>query len=246
MCLVSQKPEKVFEQFAKEITELFGKDVVSIILFGSAATEEYSPKKSDINFLVVLTQQGIEQIEKVQRFPAKWQKRKISLPLFLTEAYINASLDSFPIEFFNMQAAYKVIYGKDILKTLQIKKGDLRLQCERELKAKLLQLRQGYILTRGKPRSLKRLIGQSIVAFASIFRGLLYLKGKEIPETKQEILLATCREFGLDEGLFSLLFSVRGLGVNLSRKQLVSNVQRYISEIEKLSEIVDQMEFVKN
>jgi len=243
---VSRKPEKVFEQFAKEVRELFGKEVVSIILFGSAATEEYIPKKSDINFLVVLTQQGIEQIEKVQRFPARWQKKKISLPLFLTEAYIDASLDSFPIEFFNMRAAYKVIYGRDVLEGIEIKKGDLRLQCERELKAKLLQLRQGYILTRGKARSLKRLIGQSIVAFASISRGLLYLKGKEVPKTKQEILLATCREFGLDEGLFSLLFSVRGFAVNLSKKQLASNVQRYISEIGKLSEIVDQMEFVEN
>ena len=243
---VSQKPEKISEQFAKEIRELFGKEVISIILFGSGATEEYIPKKSDINFLVVLTQQGIEQIEKVHKFPTKWQKRKISLPLFLTEAYIMASLDSFPIEFFNMQAAYKVIYGKDILKGIQIKKEDLRLQCERELKAKLLQLRQGYILTGGKAKALKRLIGQSIVAFASIARGLLYLKGKEIPKTKQEILLSMCREFGLDEGLFSLLFSVRGFGVNLSKKQLASNVQRYISEIEKLSEIVDKMEFVEN
>jgi len=243
MSSVPQKPEELFNRFTKDIESLFGKEVVSVILFGSAATDEYIPKKSDINFLVVLTQKGIDKIKRVQKLVSRWEKRRVSLPLFMTEAYIEASLDSFPIEFLNMQSGYRVLFGEDVLGGLQFKKEDLRLQCEREMKSDLLQLRQGFIQTGGKAKALRLLIGESIVAFTSIFRALLYLRGEEVPKLKQEVLLATCREFGVDEGLFSVLLSVRGYETKLSREQLESNVQRYISEIEKLSGAIDRMEF---
>ena len=239
------KPEAVFDPFCQEVQQIFGKDVVSIILFGSAATDDYIPKKSDINFLVVLTPRGIEGIDAVQKYVARWEKRNISIPLFLTKEYIEASLDSFPVEFLNMQLVYRVLKGEDVLKGLKIKRTDLRLQCERELKGNLLKLRQGFIETGGRVKPMRMLIVQSVVAFSSIFKGLLYLKGQEVPETKQEVLLAACREFKLDEGLFSVLLSVKRYEARLSRNQLEKNVKRYIQEIQKLSTIVDRMTFNK-
>lgn len=240
---IAQKPEGVIDRFAAEVEQLFGGELISVILFGSAATDEYVPKKSDINFLVVLSQQGITQIGKVQKFVAPWQRRGISPPLFLTKAYITASLDSFPIEFLNMQTAYRVVAGEDVLEKLAFKKEDLRLQCEREMKSDLLKLRQGFIQTRGKTKDLRLLIGQSLVAFTSIFRALFYLQGKAVPKKKQEVLLTTCREFGLDESLFSVLLSVKGYETKLSKELLQSKVERYISEIEKLTGMIDRMKF---
>lgn len=245
MSSIPTKFEDVLSQFNDEIDQLFGKKVVSIILFGSGATAEYVPKRSDINFLVVLTPDGIEQIGNIKKHVTRWKKMKISLPLFLTKAYIEASLDSFPIEFFNMQSAYRVISGEDVLKELRIKKEDLRLQCEREMKGNLLKLRQGFIQTGGRAKALRLLIVESIVTFISIFRAVLFLKGNEVPKTKQDVLLTTCREFGLDEGLFSVLLSVKGYEAKLKREQLESKVKKYISEIDKLGQTVDRMKFDK-
>jgi hypothetical protein len=121
----------------------------------------------------------------------------------------------------------------------------LRLQCERELKGNLLKLRQGYIQTKGGAKALRLLIVESIVAFASIFKALLFLKDKDMPRTKQEVLLAACREFKLDEGLFCVLLSVKKYEAKLSKEQLSSNVKRYIQEIRKLSVIVDKMKVEK-
>ena len=235
------KPEDVFDSFCQEVERCFKSEVVSIILFGSVATDEYIPKKSDVNFMVVLKPGGIDSIQNVQSIVGRWQKRGIGLPLFLTKEYIQESLDSFPVEFLNMQLAYRVIKGEDVLRNLKIKKADLRLQCERELKGSLLKLRQGFIETGGRAKSLRLLIVQSIVAFSSIFKGLLHLKGKEVPLKKQDALLAGCREFGLDEGLFSVLLSVKKYEAKLTKDKLESNVRRYIKEIEKLSEMVDRM-----
>ena len=238
---ISQKKKRTFEKFTEEIKQLFDRELISIILYGSSASTDYIPKKSDINFLVVLTKKGIEKIGGAQKFIDRWNRRAISIPLFLTKEYIKGSLDSFPIEFLNMQSAYQIIFGEDVLKDLKINEKDLRLQCERELKGKLLLLRQGFIMTRGKRRELRALINRSIITFISIFCGLLYLKNIEIPKTKQEILLSTCREFGLDEALFSILISLRGTKVKLHQSQLEQNCLKYISEIEKLSECIDQL-----
>jgi len=233
--------EKVLEQFTKEIKGLFGKETISVIVFGSAVTEEFDPRKSDVNFLVVLSEKGIKQIGKAFSSISKWEKRRITLPLFVTSKYIQASLDSFPIEFINMQSAYKVMLGEDVLAPLKFKKKDIRLACERELKGKLLHLRQSYLLTKGRVRALRQLIKESLVTFVSIFKALLYFKGVEIPKTKQEVLLDMCQEFKLDEGLFSILLAVRSEGVQLSKKEYEKNCLRYISEIEKLTELVDKI-----
>lgn len=238
----SQKSETIFDFFIQEISQIFGEEVVSIILYGSATTDEYIPKKSDINFLVILTQKGIEEIDKVHKPIKHWQKKRISLPLFLTQNYIHESLDSFPIEFLNMQSTYRILLGEDILKTIGIKKQDLRLQCERELKGKLLQLRQGFILTEGKLRGLTLLVSQSIIAFTSIFKGLLHLRGVEIPLKKHDVIIAACKEFNeIDEVLFSKLLSIREGTLRLQQGELKDAVKHYIAQIQDLTETVDKM-----
>jgi predicted nucleotidyltransferase len=241
---ITDKVEQTIKQFSEDIQKTFGDEVVSIILYGSAVSEEFIPKKSDLNFLVVLTRKGIDQIDRVHKLFSKWTKRRIALPFFLTREYIQASTDSYPIEFFNMQCCYRVIRGEDVLKNLSLKKEDIRLQCERELKGKLLQLRQVFILTKGQPRALKALIGQSIVTFTSIFRTLLYLRDKEIPKEKQEVILAACREFTeIEESLFIELLEIKTTGKKVSKEQLKTYVRNYISQIQALSEAVDQMKF---
>ena len=71
--------EKVLEQFTKEIKGLFGKETISVIVFGSAVTEEFDPRKSDLNFLVVLSEKGIKQVDKcfwVKKFGVDYLKRQ--------------------------------------------------------------------------------------------------------------------------------------------------------------------------
>ncbi len=244
MSSISEKIERTIKQFSEDIQNTFGGELISIILYGSAVNEEFIPKKSDLNFLVVLASKGIEKIDRVHTLFPKWTKKRIALPLFLTREYIQASTDSYPIEFFNMQCGYRVIMGEDVLKNLSLKKEDIRLQCERELKGKLLQLRQVFIMTKGQSKALKTLISQSIVTFTSIFRALLYLRGKEIPREKQEVILAACREFSeIEEALFSELLDIKNTGKKGSKEQLKTHVQNYIAQIQALSESVDQMKF---
>ena len=97
MTKIPQSPEEIFTEFSNNIKQLFNDDLVSIVLYGSGAKGEYVRKKSDINFLVVLTEDGIKKLSGAFALVKKWNKRNVAVPLFLTREYIESSLDSFPI-----------------------------------------------------------------------------------------------------------------------------------------------------
>jgi predicted nucleotidyltransferase len=241
MAKIPKRPEEIFDELRGDYTALFGDDLLAIILYGSGARGEYVPKKSDLNFLIVLSDNGIERLGEAIEVVAKWQKRSIPVPLFLTRGYIESSLDTFPLEFFNIQSAYQVIYGEDILKNLLITSQNLRLQCERELKAKLLLLRESFLQAHGKARLLKELINQSLPAFISIFKALLYLKGGRIPETHGGLIPAIAENFGLDGGLLQTLWQIKTGERKPGEQEMKKLVLNYISEIKGLSKQVDQM-----
>jgi len=243
MAKIPDRPEHIFDAIREDYTALFGDDLVSIILYGSGARGEYVPKKSDINFLVVLSDSGIERLGSAVSTVAKWRKRNVRTPLFMTKGYIESSLDAFPLEFFNIKSAYQVIHGEDILKDVAIQKDDLRLQCERELKAKLLLLRESFLEADHKCHLLQGLVVQSLSACVSIFKALLYLKGEDVPEKNEAVLSATVQGFGLDADLFQGLWRIKRGEKKLSKDDLEEMVQNYIKEIRSLSSMVDQMGF---
>lgn len=240
---IPKRPEDVFDEFRGDYTALFGDDLLAIILYGSGARGEYVPKKSDINFLIVLTDNGMEHLGDAIDLVAKWQKRKVPVPLFLTRSYIESSLDAFPLEFFNIRSACQVIHGQDLVKDLPIKKEDLRLQCERELKAKLLLLRKSYLQAHGEVRQLRELVNQSLPAFTAIFKALLYLKGEEVPERYEPVITAIGEGFGLDGELFQALWHIKRGEEKPGKDELNRTVWHYISEIKGLSKQVDQMDY---
>jgi len=239
---IPNRPEEIFDELKQDYTALFGDDLVAIILYGSGARGEYVPKKSDINLLIVLSENGIERLGDATDAVAKWRKRNVRVPLVMTRGYIQSSLDAFPLEFFNIRSAYQVIQGEDILKDVVIQKEDLRLQCERELKAKLLLLRESFLEANNKSHLLRELVAQSLSAFISIFKALLYLKGDEVPEKNEAVLSATVQSFGLDREIFQTLWYIKREEKKSDRGALKEIVQKYISEIRGLSTQVDQMD----
>ncbi len=224
---------------AGDYRKVFGDQLVSVILYGSALTEEYSPKKSDLNFLIVLSEEGIEQLHLVYELLAKWRKKKVSTPLFLTKAYIEFCLDTFPIEFITMKRNHSLVYGKDILEGLSFDKNFVRLQCERELRGKLLLLRERYVETSGKTKALRNLIAKTLPDFIFIFKGLLYFLDKDVPATKQETVRILAKELDLDQELFLSLLRLKEGTFKPSAKEINVLFQEYLKEIRTLTMRID-------
>lgn len=242
MARIPKEPKEIFEEFIEDYKEAFGSDLISIVLHGSGARGEYIPGKSDINFLIVLSEDGIDRLAIAFKPVAKWHKRKVTTPLFLSRSHITSSLGSFPVEFLNLKACYHVVYGEDLLQDLEIGREHLRLQCERELKGKLIQLRKRFIESQGKKREIEDLIRHSLPAFLSIFQAMLYLKEGGVICQKKGVIDRMGAVFGLNRDCFLTLTGIReGKEKLKGHDDVLIVMEHYIEEIKKMSAHIDQL-----
>ena len=239
MAKTPQTPESIFAAFTADYQKLFGADLESIILYGSAARGEYVAGRSDINFMIVLSDAGIEKLACTMPLVAAWHKSRVNTPLFLSKDYITMSLDTFPIEFLTMRAGYKVVFGQDMLKDLTFEKSFVRLQCERELKGKLLQLRQRFIESEGAAKKIASLISLSLPAFLSLFQSILFLKDMPPVASRSGLLAAMASATGMDMQVFTDLAAVRSGAKKLKNAEALTLMNAYIREIKTLANYID-------
>jgi predicted nucleotidyltransferase len=242
MAKIPKRPEEIFQEFTRDYQAIFRDDLKSIILYGSGARGEYIPKKSDLNFLIVLTEGAMDRLREGFALIRKWRKRRVNIPLFLTEEYIISSLDSFPVEFLNFRDSHVLVFGKDVLGDLSFDKKSIRLQCERELKGKLLLLREAYLDSEGKARNLGQVSSASLTAFLSLFRALLFLRDREIPHHNDELISTAAKEIGFDENPFMKVLRVREGKVKVRHDEMEAIVEKYLEAIRELWKTVDQLE----
>jgi predicted nucleotidyltransferase len=242
MAKIPEMPEEIFQEFTRDYRDVFGDDLKSIILYGSGARGEYIPKKSDLNFIIVLNESAMDRLREAFPLIHRWRKRRVNTPLFLTEEYITSSLDSFPVEFLNFRDSHILVFGKDVLGELPFDKKSIRLQCERELKGKLLLLREAYLDSEGKTGDLGQAAAASLTAFLSLFRALLFLRDREIPPHNDELITTTAREMGFDENPFMDVLRMKEGKIKARRDEMEGIVERYLREIRGLWKRVDRFE----
>ena len=241
-----ESPEAIFKDYVADWQTSFGHEVEGIYLYGSAARGEYVAGKSDINFLVLLTPFGMARLRHAVEITEKWRKRNVAVPLVLTRDYIMKSLDSFPIEFLTIKRHYRVIFGQDVLANLEISEHNLRLELERELKSKLLHLREGLLSMGDATRPLRELLERTIPTFAALFEAFLHLQREKAPATKRALFDEVVRVAGLDGRFVDKLFGLHEEGNKLYREELWDLMEEYILQIEKLTQYVDRMVIPEN
>ena len=111
------RPGFLLQDYAKQLEGIFGSGLISLIVYGSAASGEFIDEHSDVNLLVVLDDDSLANLEKVSVL-VNQKKFSRFIPVFFTQNYIKASSDVFPIEFLDMQENYALIFGKDVLQVL--------------------------------------------------------------------------------------------------------------------------------
>jgi hypothetical protein len=242
MAKIPKNPEDIFPEIICDYRKIFGEELISIILYGSGAGEDYVAGKSDLNFLITLTDRGIEDLDRVLETVGRWRKRNVAIPLFMTREYLTGSQDAYPVEFLSMKRIYIVVTGEDVLAPITFEPCHIRLQLERELRGKLLHLRSGYLATEGKPRKIRELIGASLTAFVSLFAALLYLKNMAIPKGKRDIIAVGSGAFGVDAAVFLKCEEIRGGTDRFSSAEVQKIFRDYLREVGRLCEMIDHMD----
>jgi predicted nucleotidyltransferase len=234
---LSEKLIGVIYAFIKELQVAYGEGLVSVILYGSAASGEFTKRHSNVNILVVLDDASLDNLKNASGLVNRRRYRSIK-PLFLSEEYIRNSTDVFPIEFLDMKENYSLLFGKDILANINIDLKNLRFQCEQELKSKLLNIRNLYI--RDKSLSIiEPLLFRSFTSLVHIMRNLLRIKGKVPPYNKQDILDDFTKEFGLDTAGLSRVLSTKNSGRRLNYSELNAMLVAMTHDLEKIAALAD-------
>lgn len=231
-------PGGMARQAMDDYKNRYGNDLVSVVLYGSAAGGDFDPCRSDINLLVILTTMSHAMLEKSQDIQNQWMKKRFSRPLFLDKEYITHSLDSFPIEFLTMKGRYIVLYGEDVLKDIRIDKHELSIQIERELKGKWLHLLHEWPKAKKHPKLLSRLLQVSMGDFSAVFHALLHLKGVDVPKERKALFAAVTEAFGLDDN--ALERALEALH-NKDKNAMVALFPAYSEAIKKLIITVDEL-----
>ncbi len=233
-----------FDAFIDDLRTTHGKNLASVILYGSAAAGDFVPRQSDYNLLVALHRITPKDLRNANACMREWSKMGHSVPVYFTVSELQNAADVFPIEFHNMERARKVLYGADVLADLNISDEYLRHQTEFELRSKLIKLRRQYIPASASVEGLIYLMAESLSSFAALFRAVLMINGVEPPVTKHEIVALTVEHLKIDGSPFVKIFNIRENNLakpldEVSANQLFAD---YMEQIENVIEAVDKME----
>lgn len=236
---VSAGVRRIVEQFVAKAVSIYGKKLKSVMLYGSAASGEFSQRHSNINLLVVLEDTSLKSLKKIKGLSWQFRFRNIS-PLFFSEDYIARSLDVFPVEFQDIRENYVVFYGQDTLRDLSIDTKNLRFQCEQELKSKLIRLRSVYVRSNSKA-DLTDLLIRSFTSVMHLSRNLLRLKGINPAYKKEKLIPQLASEFHIKTEIFKKLLDIKNDSRALGMGEIDSLLDKLATEIEKIITIVDQL-----
>jgi hypothetical protein len=206
--------EKLLSQLVEKLQKAYpgydgGERLISVVLYGSAACGDHQPKFSDINVLCVFGAIGPRELAACEEISRWWRERGNSALLMMTEREVEESADCFAVEFTGIQRSHRLLYGKDVVSSLAIGRQFYRAQVERELRAKLLRLRQKAAGMMSQPDLLRRLLLDSVSTFCVLFGHALALRGVDAPPTKRAVMALAREHFQIDAAPFEKLLDVR-------------------------------------
>lgn len=183
------KAAHLVEGFLRGADDVFAAGY-SAVVYGSAAREDWLEGVSDINLLVLAAPLGPAELKALgpvlRNLPEEWR----SPPLFLTPEEWSRAADVFAIELTDMLCARAVLRGADPLLAVQPYPTQLRVALERELRTRIVRLRQGYAISADDPAELGRQVRGSLAGVQTMARAALVLVGRPVPSEGVQLLRA--------------------------------------------------------
>lgn len=142
--------ERLVEPFLRECDRVLGRGY-SAVLYGSLVRGEYLDGWSDVNLLLVLESASPDVLLTLDTAFAGWARSHQPPPLLLSRPEWRRAADVFPVEITDIRGAYRLLRGVDPLAEVRVERSELRAALERDLRGRLLRLRQGFVALAADP-----------------------------------------------------------------------------------------------
>jgi hypothetical protein len=236
----SEGPLERARRFAGEMQRVYGADLASVVLYGSAARGEYRPGVSDLNVLVLLGEVSPAALRRASDAARTWVSEGNPPPLMMSVDEWRGSADVWAIEVSDIRDAHLVLAGADPFAGSEIRLEDLRMQCERELKGKQIQLRERYLLFAGEPAELGQLLTRSFSTFLVLFRTVLRLSGEGGERDAETVVRRLAERVGFDPAPLLEVHRARSAGGEPLRPRADAPV--VVGYLDAVSRVVDHVD----
>lgn len=233
---------KILNNLKIDLENIYKEKLISIILYGSAATYGFNPKTSDINLIVIIENLTAQDLKTGHSTIKKWIKTQNPAPLFIDSKEWLNSTDVYALEYSDIKERYKIIYGENLVSELNIDKKDLRLQCESEIKHILVKLRQAYLLNCKDKDIIKLLIKNSSKSIIAIFRAILRLLNEDVPHEHEEVVKKLSEKMEFDHNIFLDILLFRENKKKFNSKELENVIQKLIDSLDQMLGYIDKFE----
>ncbi len=231
--------EKKLREFTDRAQRALGPELDAIVLYGSAARQEFDEGFSGIDLVVLATRLDRDVLNRAAALLLWWTGEGNAQPLLFTREEFRSATDAFPMEILDIQAAHRVLYGEDPMPGLVVDPAHHRLQLEHEARSSLLRLRMKSLPLLRRQKELLRLLEESVTTFLLFARHWLILKGLEAPLVRRELLEVVEREKLIETQAFAQLVDLREGKVSPRAVDPVQLFEDYLIQIERLVASID-------
>jgi hypothetical protein len=233
-----KKPEGKLQELVTRLQQACGDNLVSIVLYGSAAREDFHEEFSDVNVLVVLQHLRPDSFASISAVLRWWSHdEKLRPPMVMTIEELRESADVFAIELLDMQRSHKTLFGQDVVTAIDIPMNLHRVEVEHELRTTLLRLRHHLLLSPGSDDELRAVLAKSITSVLTLFRHALIALGEDPPHAKPQLLEKAGQVFGFDVQPLRSIMGLRNEGAH--GENLHDLYHEYMSAIQRVAHELD-------
>lgn len=229
------------KKLVSEWSGLFGSRLRSALLFGSVARGEAVAGVSDINVLLLVDHIDATLLKEASKSTRTWIKTAREAPLLFEWEQWQRGADVFAIEIADMRDAHEILFGTDPLGATPADPAAMRLQAERELRAKLLQLQTGLLVAAETPADVGTLLTQSIPSFTTYMRTALRLAGHAVPTNTPEVINHATKLVGGSADAYIKVWEARSGKKPLKVAVDDALVDAYYDTAEKMADYVDTL-----
>jgi predicted nucleotidyltransferase len=227
-------------ELVSRLKEAAGKNLESVVLYGSAASGTYRPGASDLNVLCTLVTIDVHELQLLAPVALWWtQEEKEPTPLFFLTEELQRSTDVFAIESLDIKRAHRVLFGNDPVADLEVPMNLHRVQVERDLRLLLLRLRQ-HVLHAGKNElEYTTILKKTSSGALTLLRHTLLAFGEESPAEPSALFERIAAVTGAEAGAFQAAYDYHE-GQELVEDAFVV-YDRYIHALEKVVIAMDRL-----
>lgn len=222
-----------------QLKAAYGNHLSSVVLYGSAASGEHVPKKSDYNVLVLLDGIDAAVLASSSAVARAWHDAGNPPPMTMTVAEWRRSSDVFPMEYADILERHRVLHGAAPFDGITINREHLRLQLEQQVMGKLLHLRQGALLAGTDGKRQVALIEGSLSTIMVLFRAVLRLRGERPAGDNAAIATHVAELAGFDVAPFTSAIRQRASGGAIAPASAGTVLSQYLAGVEKLVAYLD-------